>query len=94
MGAAKDIAEEMELSKSTAHVIIQTLYGLGFLETTEHNDKRYVLGVEGYTLGMKYLANKDNIHSCSSELARLAEKWNKIGFVGVLKGGSIVYVQK
>lgn len=90
----KDICEKMDLSKSTAHVIVQTLLALGYLETLANNDKRYVLGSSAYILGMKYLNKKDFISSIAPELQKLCEKWKKTGFVGVLKGGYIVYVHK
>ena len=88
----KDITEAMELSKSSAYVIVQSLLELGYLEPCIQNSKRYTLGVAAYTLGMQYISKIDFISLINPELKKLTDKWNRPGFAGILKGGKTIYV--
>ena len=88
----KDITDAMELSKSSAYVIVQSLLELGYLEPCIQNSKRYTLGVSAYTLGMQYISKIDFISLITPELKKLTDKWNRPGFAGILKGGKTIYV--
>lgn len=91
----KDITDKIELPKSTAHDIIQTLLHLGLIEGNKYNDKKYTLGLATFSLGMKYSKNnKSFVSICSKYLNPLADKFNRTGFVGVLDGITTIYVYK
>ena len=89
-----EISEHLELSKSSAHVIVQTLLGLHCLECSVYNERKYVLGIAPYTLGMKYLGRQSFLQSGSKELDSISEKYGKTGFIGIMNGSSILYVYK
>ncbi|MFI3128838.1 MAG: IclR family transcriptional regulator [Bacillota bacterium] len=88
------IAEHLEVPKSSAFVILQTLLELNFIVPSRYNDKKYRLGLEAFTLGMQYVNDLDVVSQCAQQLDPLADKYGKTGFVGVLSGRSIVYIHK
>ncbi len=90
----QNIAEHLEVPKSSAFVILQTLLELNFVVPNRYNDKKYCLGLEAFTLGMQYVNDLDVVSQCAQQLNPLADKYGKTGFVGVLSGRSIVYVHK
>lgn len=90
----QEIATAMDMAKSSASVIVHTLLELGFIKPKENNSKRYVLGVEAFTLGMKYLSEVSLVKTCASFLPALAERHDRTAFVGVLSGTNVVYLYK
>ncbi|MCI8518327.1 MAG: IclR family transcriptional regulator [Hungatella sp.] len=90
----QEIANEMNMAKSSAFVIVQTLLELGYLSTVQNNNKKYCLGIETFSLGMKYVNDMSLVSQCSLHLPPVAEKYNKTAFVAVLNGSKIVYVYK
>lgn len=90
----QEIANEMGMAKSSAFVIVQTLLELGYISTVQNNNKKYCLGVETFSLGMKYVNDMSLVRQCSIHLPPIAEKYNKTAFVAVLNGSKIVYVYK
>lgn len=90
----QEIANEMDIAKSSAFVIVQTLLELNYISTVKNNENKYCLGIEIFSLGMKYLAGTNFVEQCSLVLPKLAEKYNKTAFVGVLQGTDVVYVYK
>lgn len=89
-----EISEHFEISKSSVHVIIQTLLNRNYLEYSVYNDRKYVLGLAPYTLGMKYLGRQNFLQRSSKELEVISEKYGKTGFIGVLNGPSVLYIYK
>lgn len=89
-----EIISYFDMPKSSAFDIVQTLLSLRLLEPIPYNDKRYVLGLAAFELGLKYSGNKDLITLCTSYLAPLADELNRTAFAGVLDGQSIVYIYK
>jgi DNA-binding IclR family transcriptional regulator len=90
----QELADEMNIPKSSAFVIVQTLLAGKYLEPMKHNAKRYCLGIEVFTLGMRYVNDLNWVGQCARYLDPLAEKFNKTAFVGVLDEDSVVYVHK
>ncbi len=90
----KEIAEDMDLPKSSAFVILQALIELNCVTPNLENEKKYHIGVEVFSLGMKYAAEVSVMKESSAILAPLAEKYNKTGFVAILDGVDVVYMQK
>jgi DNA-binding IclR family transcriptional regulator len=90
----QEIADALDIPKSSAFVIVQTLLSGKYLSTLKHNDKKYCLGIEVFTLGMRYVNDLNWVRQCALYLDPLAEKFNKTAFVGVLEGNSVVYVHK
>ncbi len=90
----QNIAEHLEVPKSSAFVILQTLLEMNFVVPSRYNEKKYCLGLETFTLGMQYVSDLDVVSQCSLHLDSLADKYGKTGFVGVLSGSQIVYIHK
>lgn len=90
----QEIANEMDMAKSSAFVIVQTLLELNYITTIRDNDKKYCLGIETFSLGMKYVNDMSLVNQCAIYLKPIAEKYNKTAFVAVLNGTKIVYVHK
>lgn len=90
----QQIAEHLDVPKSSAFVILQTLLKMGYACPSRYNDKKYCLGIEAYSLGMSYVSDMDMVSVSSSFLEPIADKFKKTGFVGVLSGLDIVYVYK
>jgi len=90
----QEIAEELQLPKSSAFVIVKSLLELGYLSTMRYNDKKYRLGLKLFTLGMRYVDDLNLVDQCALYLNPLADKYNKTAFVSVLEGNSVVYVHK
>ncbi len=90
----QEIVNEMGMAKSSAFVIVQTLLELGYISTVQNNNKKYCLGIETFSLGMKYVNDMSLVEQCSIHLPPVAEKYNKTAFVAVLNGSKIVYVYK
>ncbi len=90
----KDIIKETGMPKSSAFDIVHTLLALRYLEISKYNEKKYVLGLSAFTLGIKYSNSKSLISVCSPYVHQLADELNRTTFVGVLDGTDIVYIHK
>lgn len=90
----QEIANEMDMAKSSAFVIVQTLLDLNYITTVQNNNKKYCLGIETFSLGMKYVNDMSLVRQCAIYLPAIAEKYNKTAFVAVLDGSQVVYIYK
>ncbi len=90
----QEIADKMEMAKSSAFVIVQSLLSLNYIARVQNNDKKYCLGLEAFSLGMKYTNDMSLVKQCSLFLPAIAEKYDKTAFVAVLSGTQIVYLYK
>lgn len=89
-----NIAADMDIPKSSAYVILQTLLQMKYVTPHPENENRYLIGIECFTLGMKYISEMDLVREVTLQLAPLAEKYGKTGFLGTLDGKDVVYLQK
>ncbi len=92
--ALHDIVENMEIPKSSAFSILQTLLQMNYICPNRQNEKQYSIGVETFTLGMKYASDMSISRETDALLEPLAQKFGKTGFVAILEGLDIVYIQK
>ena len=90
----QEIANEMEMAKSSTYVIVQTLLELNYITTVQNNNKKYCLGIEAFSLGMKYVDDMSLVKQCSIYLPPIAERYSKTAFVAVLQGTKVVYIYK
>lgn len=90
----QDISSYFDIPKSSAFVIVQSLLELVFLTTSPYNDKSYCLGIEAFTLGIKYFNDLDVVNQCVTYIKPLADKYGKTAFVSVLNDTKIVFVGK
>lgn len=90
----QDIVNHFEIPKSSAFVIVQSLHELNYISTMPFNDKSYCLGIEAFTLGIKYFNNLDVVEQCLNFIKPLADKYDKTAFISVLDGSKIVFIGK
>ncbi len=82
------------IPKSTAFDIVKSLCALNLLATSQFNEKKYILGVKVYSLGLKYTYNKNLLATCQKYLIPLANRLEQTVFVAILDGQSIIYIFK
>lgn len=85
------IAETVDLDKSTAFRFVYTLQELGYLERDEAS-KRYRPGLKLLELGFAALDGLDLVQLAESHLAELARKTGEAVNLAVRDGAQIVYV--
>lgn len=90
----QEIAQTMDMAKSSAFVIVHSLLELQYIKFVEHSDKKYCLDIKAFSLGMKYTSDLTLVKQCGSYLPALAEKYSKTAFLGVLNGTEVVYLYK
>lgn len=90
----QEIADGLQIAKSSAFVIVHSLLMMNYITTVQNNNKKYCLGIETFSLGMKYVNDMSLVQQCSIYLPPVAEKFNKTAFVAVLNGTKVVYIYK
>ena len=90
----KEITDRLNIPKSSAFNIVQTLVELDLVSESQYNHKKYVLGTTTYKLGMKYLENLNFIDVCKLYLNPLADELHRNCFVGILDKNKVLYVHK
>lgn len=88
----KEIMLDLEIPKSSAFDIVQTLIHLDMINVIEGVQNRYVIGLETFRIGLSY--EKDMLKISQKYLKELAEKLNKTVFLGILKDGEVIYLDK
>ncbi len=61
----QEIADEMDMAKSSAFVIVHSLLELNYIKCAENNDKKYCLGIETFKLGSNYLSDVGLLKQCA-----------------------------
>lgn len=89
-----EIIASTGIAKSTVFDIVKSLYQLNFLALSQYNEKKYVLGVHVYSLGLKYTRNKNLVETCQKYLVPIAERFKQTTFVAILEETSIIYIYK
>ncbi len=87
-----DIADELDMSRSTTHRYVITLHALGYLEQLA--SRKYRLGLNVTTLGMSALAStglQDHAHPYLEDLAQHAAATVSLG---VLDGPEVLYLDQ
>jgi IclR family pca regulon transcriptional regulator len=87
-----DLADELGLSRSSAHRYVATLTELGYLEQRE--DRRYRLGLGVIDLGLGSLGSTGLGELARPHLAALRERTALTVSLAVLDGQDIVYLER
>ncbi len=90
----KEITDKLDIPKSSAFNIVQTLLNLNLVAESRYNDKKYVLGAMTYSLGMRYLDKQDYLEACKTYLIPLADEVHRNCFIGVLDKDKVLYIFK
>lgn len=89
-----EISNELDIPKSSALDIIQTLLAKEFIELDNPEAKTYKIGISIFTVGAKSI-QYNNLQEVASEvLTSLSQKTQKTIFLGVPKKDKVIYVSK
>ncbi|PWI58766.1 IclR family transcriptional regulator [Sulfoacidibacillus thermotolerans] len=88
-----ELAEQVDMYKSTVHRLLGTLMKRGYIQQDVHSGK-YKLGYKLLDLGMKMLSSLDLRKEAAPLLQELAHQTNEVVHLGVLDHGDIVYIDK
>ena len=87
-----DLADELELSRSSAHRYVATLAELGYLE--QMDDRRYRLGLGVIDLGLSSLGSTGLGELARPHLAALRERSALTVSLAVLDGQDIIFLER
>ncbi len=87
-----DIAEELDMSRSTTHRYVITLVALGYLE--QGSSRKYRLGLRVTDLGMSALNSTGLREHAHAELEELRRRTSYTASLAVLDGTDIIYVDR
>ena len=88
------LSNEMDIPKSSASDIVQTLLDLGVVDKTNEELKKYSIGLGLFELGNSYLVNKSVGNISDKYLRELSEELQMTSFIGVLNNDEVVYIKK
>ena len=87
-----EIAQKLDMSKSTVYRFLQTLKGLGYV--VQDSDDRYRLSVRLFELGAKSLPQLNLVQEADPAMRHIASLTGETVHLGILDAGNIVYVHK
>ncbi|MTI79673.1 MAG: IclR family transcriptional regulator [Firmicutes bacterium] len=88
-----EMAKELNMPKSTAHRLLETLKARGFVEYQE-NSERYIIGLKSVEVGVSGLRNLGIVDVAVYYLCDLAESTGETSFLAVYNEGEMVYLYK
>ena len=91
--SVKEIADALELNKSTAFGLINTLTTLGYLQQNADNQK-YVLSLKLLSFSNTIKVQNSIIRTVHPYLEQISLKYGEIAHCGVAQGDSVIYVDK
>ena len=86
----REIARQMNVAPSIAQRLIRTLSNAGYLEKTGEAS-RYTIGYRAFQIGNAFISQNSMHSAVMPELYALADQHIN-GFLGVLRGHSVVYL--
>lgn len=90
----KQIVDKMQIPKTSAYDILETLAYYGMLDKSFDENKLYRIGLKSYQVGNSYTQEKEIFNIIRKPLQDLADKVNKTVFYAIEKSGKIVYMSK
>ena len=89
----RELAELMQLPKSTTHRILETLLDSGFVEQDAATEK-YSIGLKAIEIGMSGLKKMDLVSASIPAMQELVADTKQTSFLAVYNEGEIVYIYK
>jgi len=89
-----DISKQLDIPKSSALDIIQTLLAKEFISIENPVAKTYRIGISVFTIGTKSIRDNNLQEAANEVLTRLSQKTQKTIFLGVPKKDKVIYVSK
>jgi DNA-binding IclR family transcriptional regulator len=87
-----EIQKLLEIPKSSAFDILQTLLAANMIMPNHFDSKRYVIGIKSFIIGNAY--ESDFIKVSRPFIKKLAQELGKTVFLGVEKEGKVTYIDK
>ena len=88
-----ELANRLEIGKSTVHRLLQALVEQGYVRRNEASGS-YAASIKLWELGSAVLSNLDLRHASQSWMAWLLERTRETVHLSVLDGDEVVYVHK
>jgi DNA-binding IclR family transcriptional regulator len=90
----KEIQYTLDMPKTSAYDILETLVYFQMLEKTSNKNTIYKIGIKSFEIGNSYERNKKILPIISEPLQNLANQTNKTVFYAIENNGNIVYLAK
>ena len=88
-----DVAQRVQLAPSTAHRLLSTLEKMGYVYQAGDLGRWYV-GLQAFTVGTSFLANRDFIAKSHPYMRRLMEQSGETANLGILDGTDAVFIDQ
>ncbi len=88
-----DLARKVELAPSTTHRLLATLEKMGFVHQGGDLARWYV-GLQAFTVGSSFLANRDFVAQSHPYLRKLMEQSGETANLGILDGTEAVFIDQ
>ena len=88
-----DLAQRVQLAPSTAHRLLATLEKMGYVYQGGELGRWYI-GLQAFTVGMSFLANRDFVAQSHPYMRRLMEQSGETANLGILDGTDAVFIDQ
>jgi DNA-binding IclR family transcriptional regulator len=89
-----EIAAKLGIARSSAHALVHTLAGRGYLRHDSPDQKRFTLGVRLVQLGLSVTDRLELRTAARGVLERLVAAWHETALLAAADSGDLVYVDK
>ena len=87
-----DIQKFLDIPKSSAFDLVQTLLSTNMIMASGYDEKIYIIGLNSFLIGASY--ESDLVKIAKKYLKTLAEDIGKTVFLGIEQDGNVVYIDK
>ena len=88
-----DLAQRVQLAPSTAHRLLATLEKMGYVYQGGELGRWYI-GLQAFTVGSSFLANRDFVAQSHPYMRRLMEQSGETANLGILDGTDAVFIDQ
>ncbi|MCC6194732.1 MAG: helix-turn-helix domain-containing protein [Burkholderiales bacterium] len=88
-----DLSQRVELAPSTTHRLLATLEKMGYVYQGGELGRWYV-GLQAFTVGTSFLANRDFVAQSHPYMRRLMEQSGETANLGILDGTEAVFIDQ
>jgi IclR family acetate operon transcriptional repressor len=88
-----DLAQRVQLAPSTAHRLLATLEKMGYVYQGGEMGRWYI-GLQAFTVGTSFLANRDFVAQSHPYMRRLMEQSGETANLGILDGTEAVFIDQ
>jgi IclR family transcriptional regulator, acetate operon repressor len=88
-----DLAQRVQLAPSTAHRLLATLEKMGYVYQGGELGRWYI-GLQAFTVGTSFLANRDFVAQSHPYMRRLMEQSGETANLGIIDGTEAVFIDQ